>query len=46
MSKKNEIIKNFKKIILEIKKHNKHYFQYDAPKISDQEYDLLKKKSF
>ena len=46
MSEKNEIIKNFKKIILEIKKHNKHYFQYDAPKISDQEYDLLKKKAF
>ena len=44
-SKENFFLKfNFKEIvkkILEIKKHNQHYYQYDAPKISDREYDLL-----
>ena len=44
MSKKNEIINNFKELILNLKKHNKYYYVDDSPKISDSEYDLLKKK--
>ena len=44
MKKKNEIIKQFKNLLTEIKIHNKHYFIDDSPKINDQEYDLLKKK--
>ena len=44
MSKKNEIINNFKQLILNLKKHNKYYYVDDSPKISDSEYDLLKKK--
>ena len=46
MSKKNEIINNFKELILNLKKHNKYYYVDDSPKISDSEYDLLKKKYF
>ena len=44
MSKKNEIINNFKELILHLKKHNKYYYADDSPRISDSEYDLLKKK--
>ena len=45
MSESKEIIVNYKKLVKEIKKHNKHYFQYDTPKISDKDYDLLKKEA-
>ncbi len=45
MSESKEIIGNYKKLVKEIKKHNKHYFQYDTPKISDKDYDLLKKEA-
>ena len=46
MSSKNEIITKFKKLISTLKKHNKSYYVDDAPKITDAEYDLLKKKIF
>ena len=45
MNENKEIVRSYKKKILEIKKHNQHYYQYDAPKISDREYDLLKKEA-
>ena len=44
MSDKNEIIKKFKKLVSDIKKHNKFYYVHDSPRISDSEYDLLKKE--
>ena len=44
MSKKNEIIKKFKNLISNLKSHNKFYYVDDSPKISDSEYDLLKKE--
>ena len=43
MSNKNKIIDKHKKIITEIKKHNKFYFSDDEPKIIDSEYDKIKK---
>ena len=43
MRENKEIIKKFKQLIFEIKKHNEHYFNNDSPKISDRDYDLLKK---
>ena len=45
MREKNEIIKEFKNLVSDLKKHNKSYYVDDAPKITDQEYDLLKKKN-
>ena len=45
MSEKDEIIKNFKDLIFNIKKHNRFYYVNDDPKISDQEYDLLKRQA-
>ena len=44
MSNKNKIIKEFKAGLALIKKHNKLYYEKDSPKISDVEYDNLKKK--
>ena len=42
MESKDEIIKNFKKKIDLLKKHNFHYFNNDAPIITDAEYDAIK----
>ena len=44
MSKKLEIIDNYKKKIKELKKHNNLYYNEDNPKISDFEYDKLKQE--
>ncbi len=33
-----------KRLALEIERHDKHYYQEDAPKISDAEYDALRKR--
>src|SRR5260370_39074032 len=33
-----------KRLALEIEGHDKHYYQDDAPKISDAEYDALRKR--
>ena len=44
MSEKLKIINNYKKKINLLKKHNKLYFDKDNPKISDSEYDNLKKE--
>ena len=46
MNDKNKIINQHKKIISELKKHNKLYFEKDNPKISDAEYDQIKLKAF
>ena len=43
MKNKKEIIKNYKKKLNILKKHNKYYFVEDNPKISDSEYDKIKK---
>ncbi len=42
MKNKKEIIKNYKKKINILKKHNKYYFEEDNPKILDSEYDKIK----
>ena len=42
MEKKNKIIKQFKKKIENLKKHNRLYFANDDPQISDSDYDKLK----
>ena len=44
MLSKNTLLKDYKKKISEIKKHNSFYFNQDNPKISDKEYDDLKKE--
>ena len=44
MVDKIKITNEFKKLIKEIKKHNKLYFALDNPKITDSEYDILKRK--
>ena len=44
MSLKSEIIKIYKQKAKEIKKHNKHYFIDDHPKITDAKFDELKKE--
>ena len=44
MSNKKKIVDDFKRKIDFIKKHNEHYFKYDDPKISDSEYDKIKKE--
>jgi DNA ligase (NAD+) len=44
MKSKVNIIKNFKKKIQVLKKHNNLYFNHDEPLISDKEYDDLKKE--
>ncbi len=43
MVSKSKIIDIYKKKINLLKKHNKLYFENDNPKISDAEYDILKK---
>ena len=43
MDEKKDIIKKYKLKIAEIKEHNKSYFIKDNPKISDREYDSLKR---
>ena len=42
-SKEDNIIKNYLKKIKLIEKHNKSYYDKDAPVISDQKYDKIKK---
>ncbi len=44
MEDKVKIINNFKKKINSLKKYNEYYFKYDNPKISDADYDKLKKE--
>ncbi len=44
MKKKDEILKKYNQKLSNIKKHNKFYFTDDSPKISDAEYDKLKKE--
>ncbi len=44
MNRKLEIIENYKKKIDLLKKHNKSYFDQNNPKISDSQYDILKKE--
>ena len=44
MTDKKKVVEKFKKKIIELKKHNKLYFNNDNPKISDSEYDNIKKE--
>ena len=44
MVENTKIINEYKKLLKDIKKHNKFYFAFDDPKITDSEYDNLKKK--
>ncbi len=44
MQEKLKIVNNFKKKINILKKYNHHYYNEDSPKISDQDYDKLKKE--
>ena len=44
MNLKSKIIDIYKKKITLLKKHNKLYFENDDPKISDAEYDILKRE--
>ena len=41
---KNNVLKIYKQKIKNLKKHNKYYFIDDDPKISDDEYDKIKKE--
>jgi len=41
---KNLIKKNYLKIINTLQKHNQSYYEKNNPIISDQQYDILKKK--
>ena len=43
-SDRSKIIKDFKNKITILKKHNHYYYNKDKPKISDSEYDKLKKE--
>ena len=44
MDKENNLKKEFKEKVKELKKHNNLYFNRDQPIISDAEYDDLKKR--
>ena len=44
MVNRKELVKEFKKKIEVLRKHNKLYFNQDNPKISDSNYDILKKE--
>ena len=44
MENKQKIKSVYKKKIKELKKHNEYYYDNDNPKISDAQYDDLKKK--
>ncbi len=44
MENKDSLIKYFKEKVKEIKKHNNLYYNFDKPKISDSDYDKLKKE--
>ena len=39
---KKETLNNFKKKVSILKKHNKLYYGYDKPEITDKDYDELK----
>jgi len=44
MSQKKEIINNHQSKLKKLKKYNYYYYSKDAPKITDSEYDDLKKE--
>ena len=44
MENKDSLIKYFKEKVKEIKKHNNLYYNFDKPKITDSDYDKLKKE--
>ena len=44
MGKKEELEKEFRAKLAELKKHNNFYFNKDKPIISDADYDFLKKE--
>ena len=44
MEENKKIIKTYKEKIRFIKKHNKHYYSEDKPRITDAEYDNFKKE--
>ena len=46
MMNKLDLIKQFKKDVKLLKRHNELYFNQDNPKISDADYDQLKSKLY
>ena len=42
MKKENEIIKKYKLLVEDLKKHNNHYYNNDKPIITDAKFDKLK----
>lgn len=44
MKEKNDIIKKYSLKVSALKKHNNFYFNLDNPRISDAQYDKLKKE--
>ena len=44
MNKKNNVLKIYKQKIKNLNKHNKYYFIDDDPKISDDEYDKIRRE--
>ena len=44
MPERSKILNDYKKKIENLKKHNNYYYNEDSPKISDQEFDNLKKE--
>ena len=46
MNNEKEILNKYKSYVIELRKHNDLYYNYDSPKISDADYDALKKKNY
>ena len=44
MNERQEIIKEYKLKIKNLKKHNDFYYNNDNPKISDAQFDIIKKE--
>ena len=44
MNNEKEILNKYKSYVIELRKHNDLYYNHDSPKISDADYDALKKK--
>ena len=43
MNNEKEILNKYESYVIELRKHNDLYYNHDSPKISDADYDALKK---